>query len=68
MVKPTAYPNGIQAPLLDKTGASIAVLTDSSGGTADNTVAASTGTYNATIINNNFADLTAKINALLDRS
>lgn len=39
-------------------------LTDSTGGTANNTVAAVTGTGDDTTINDNFADLTAKYNAL----
>lgn len=68
MVKPTSFPNGIKAPLLDKDGAEITVITDNSGGSASDTLAAVTGTYNETVIENNFATLAAKINALLDRS
>lgn len=41
-------------------------LTDSTGGTADNTVAAVSGSGDDATINNNFADLTAKYNALRD--
>lgn len=67
-INPTNFPNGIQGPLLDKTGSEIAVLTDNSGGTASDTLAAVTATYNETVIENNFASLAAKINALLDRS
>lgn len=40
-------------------------LTDSSGGTADDTVAAVSGSGADSDINNNFADLTAKVNAVL---
>ena len=41
-------------------------LTDSTGGTANNTVAAVSGTGDDATINDNFADLTAKYNALRD--
>jgi hypothetical protein len=41
-------------------------LTDSSGGTADNTIAAVSGSGADSDINNNFADLAAKYNALRD--
>lgn len=41
-------------------------LTDSSGGTADGTVAAVTGSGADATINNNFADLAAKINEILE--
>lgn len=43
----------------------IADLTDSSGGSADGTVAAITGSGADTDINNNFAEVTTKINALI---
>lgn len=54
------------------TGANVTVLqesdsgalTDSSGGSADGTVSAVSGTGDDTTINDNFADLTAKYNAL----
>ena len=45
--------------------ATIAALTDSSGGTADDTVAAVSGSGADAVINDNFADLTAKVNAML---
>lgn len=45
--------------------ATIADLIDSSGGTADDTVAAVAGSGADAVINNNFADLTAKVNGLL---
>lgn len=53
--------NGTQA-------SAIVALTDSSGGTADNTVAAVAATNSGDVsatINNNFADLAAKVNALI---
>ena len=68
MVKPTNFPNGLRAPLLNASGAqpsAIADLTDNSGGTASDTLAAVTGTYNETVIENNFASLAAKINAVI---
>jgi len=43
----------------------ITSLTDSSGGTADNTIAAVSGSGADATINNNFADLAAKVNAIL---
>lgn len=45
-------------------GADPVALTDSTGGIANNTVAAVTGTGDDVTINDNFADLTAKYNAL----
>lgn len=42
-----------------------AALTDNSGGTADDTIAAVSGSGADSTINNNFADLAAKVNALL---
>lgn len=41
-------------------------LTDNSGGTADDTIAAVSGSGDDTTINANFADLAAKVNALLE--
>lgn len=43
----------------------IADLTDSSGGTANDTVAAVAGSGADAVINDNFADLTAKVNGIL---
>lgn len=54
-------------PIPQPSGASQAAvtgLTDSTGGTADSTVADVTASHSQTILNNNFADLTAKINGL----
>jgi hypothetical protein len=43
----------------------VAELTDSTGGTADGTVADVGASFNQTTLNNNFADLIAKINSIL---
>lgn len=51
--------NGTQA-------SAIANLTDSSGGTANDTVQAVGGSYSQAEVANNFADLSAKINAILN--
>lgn len=45
-----------------------AALTDSTGGTADATLADVTATFSQTILNNNFADLAAKVNYLLRKA
>lgn len=45
--------------------AAITSLTDSSGGTANDTVQAIGGVFSQAEIANNFADLTAKVNAIL---
>lgn len=45
--------------------AAVADLTDSSTGTADGTIADVGAAFNQATLNNNFADLAAKINALL---
>jgi len=50
--------NGTQA-------AAVASLTDNSGGTANDTVEDVPAAYNEAALANNFADLTAKINAIL---
>lgn len=68
-INPTNFPNGIRAPLLNASNAqpsAITDLTDSTGGSgaAGGTLDASTATYNATIINNNFADVAAQIAAI----
>lgn len=44
-----------------------AELTDSSGGTADGTVSAVSGSGDDATINNNFAELSAKVNSLIRR-
>jgi hypothetical protein len=45
--------------------AAIASLTDNSGGTANNTLEAIGAVYSQTEVRNNFADLAAKVNAIL---
>lgn len=46
-------------------GALLTALTDSSTGTADGTIADVGAAFNQATLNNNFADVTAKINAIL---
>jgi len=46
-------------------GAAIVSLTDSSGGTASNTLAAISGTYSQSEVRNSIATLAAKVNAIL---
>lgn len=45
--------------------ATIVALTDSSGGTANDTLEAIGGVYSQTEVRNNFADLAAKVNEIL---
>src|SRR3990167_2124052 len=49
-------------PVIQRTD--MVALTDDTTGTADNTVANVGGSFNQATLNNNFADLTAKINSL----
>jgi hypothetical protein len=63
----TNFPNGVRAPLLNASGAqpsAITDLTDNSGGTAADTIAAIGATYNQTEVRNAIASLAAKINAM----
>lgn len=63
----TNFPNGVRAPLLNAAGAqpsAITDLTDNSGGTAADTIAAIGGTYSQTEVRNAIASLAAKVNAL----
>lgn len=60
---PAGEPIMLQLPL--KEYADIVVLTDSSGGTASNTLAAITGSYVEATIENTVASLAAKINELV---
>lgn len=53
------------AATADAAAATAAALTDSSGGSADATVAAISGSGADSDINNNFADVAAQINALI---
>lgn len=49
---------------VDRVGGQLTALT-AAFGTADDTVADVTGSFSQTILNNNFADLAAKVNALI---
>lgn len=63
----TNFPNGVRAPLLNSSNAqpsAIVSLTDNSGGTAADTIAAIGGTYSQTEVRNAIASLAAKINAI----
>jgi len=64
----TNFPNGIQGPRLDANGDAITDLTDNSGGTASDTIAAIGGTYSQTEVANAIASLAAKINELAGNS
>lgn len=72
--KPTVFPNGIQAVVVGSAGAqqaAITSLTDSSGGTANDTIAAITNAANAGSADvgptaDAIADLAAKVEAILD--
>lgn len=71
-LKPTNFPNGISGPIVGSAGtqaSAIVDLTDSTGGTAGNTIAdLADGTTYATdhpTIENNFASLAAKVNAII---
>lgn len=63
----TNFPNGVRAPLLNASGAqptAITDLTDNSGGTDSDTIAAIGGTYSQSEVANAIASLAAKINEL----
>ena len=63
----TNFPNGIVAPLLQADGTqagAITDLTDNSGGTAADTIAAIGGTYSQAEVANAIASLAAKVNEL----
>lgn len=65
----TNFPNGITAPLIPASGtqtAAITDLTDNSGGTAADTIAAIGATYSQTEVANAIASLAAKVNELND--
>lgn len=64
----TNFPNGITAPLLGSDGtqpSAITDLTDNSGGTPADTIAAIGGTYSQAEVANAVASLAAKVNALI---
>lgn len=63
----TNFPNGIVAPLLNASGtqpSAITDLTDNSGGTGSDTIAAIGGTYSQSEVANAIASLAAKVNEL----
>lgn len=63
----TNFPNGITGPLIGASGtqpSAIASLTDNSGGTGSDTIAAIGGTYNQAQVANAIASLADKINEL----
>lgn len=63
----TNFPNGIRGPLLNSSDAqpsAITDLTDNSGGTGSDTIAAIGGTYSQSEVANAIASLAAKINEL----
>lgn len=62
---PVHSAGGFVGDLTSDSIAAITTLTDSSGGTANDTIAAISGSGADADINNNFADLAAKINAIL---
>jgi len=60
----TNFPNGITAPIIPASGtqtAAIVDLTDSSGGTGSDTIAAIGATYSQTEVGNAIASLSDKI-------
>ena len=69
----TNFPNGVKAPIYGTDGvqvlgdqqSAIASLTDSTTGTANDAVADVGAAFSQATLNNNFADVTAKINAIL---
>jgi len=64
VTRPSAYTQTYATATKTHSNLTSATLTDSSGGTANTTVAAVAGSGDDTNINNNFADVTAQINAL----
>lgn len=64
VVQPSAYTQTYATADKTHANATSATLTDSTGGSADTTVADVTASHSQTILNNNFADLTAQVNAL----
>lgn len=62
----TRFPGGISAPFTDASGDAVTSLTDNSGGTAADTIAAIGATYSQTEVSNAIASLAAKINAIID--
>lgn len=63
-MKATNFPNGVRAPLLNASGSqpsAITDLTDNSGGTSSDTIAAIGATYDQAEVRNAVASLAAKI-------
>lgn len=63
----TNFPNGVRAPLLNSSNAqptAIVDLTDNSGGTGSDTIAAIGATYSQTEVRNAIASLSDKITEL----
>lgn len=61
----TKFPGGVAAPFTDANGDAVTSLTDSSGGTASDTIASISASYSQTEVRNALASLAAKINALI---
>lgn len=69
----TYFPDGVKAVISDASSnqvvgaqqSAIASLTDSTTGTADGTLADVGAAFAQATLNNNFADLAAKVNAIL---
>lgn len=58
---------GVGIIAFDACSSGLAELTDSTGGTADGTLADVTGSFSQSVLNNNFAEVAAKINAIIRR-
>lgn len=61
----TKFPGGVVAPFTDASGDAVSSLTDNSGGTSSDTIAAIGATYNQAQVQNAVASLAAKINELI---
>lgn len=64
IVRPSAFTQTYATATKTHAALTSAVLTDSTGGTANTTVQDVTAAFDQTILNNNFADIVAQINAL----
>lgn len=64
VVQPSAYTQTYTTAAKTVPAATAATLTDSTGGTADTTLAAVEATYTQATVRNNFADLAAMVNKL----
>lgn len=61
----TNFPGGIVAPFTDSSGDAVVSLTDNSGGTGSDTIAAIGATYSQAEVRNAIASLADKINELI---